>query len=62
MDTINILNIDESDRELWAKCQAEGSTFKHKHLEEKELEVAGGYRRIYPLTHIKLHEKSEQES
>ena len=51
MDTINLLNIDEQDREKWEKAQEEGSAHRVKNIEEKEMCEMGGYQRIYPLSH-----------
>lgn len=35
MDTINILNLDEKEKEEWEQCQRDGLTYVSKNMEEK---------------------------
>ena len=58
MDTINLLNLDEKDKEEWDRCQKEGVVYRTRHIEEKELEQMGAYRKIYPLNLPKLQHLS----
>lgn len=54
MDIVNLLNIDEKDKELYEKCREAGTSFRRKGIDEKEIEQQGGFRRIYPLHHPKV--------
>jgi len=35
MDTINLLSIDEKDKEYWQKCQTDGTVYRNPNLDQK---------------------------